>query len=466
MDAKLEDRSRRRRGCRACAPGGRHERARVSGYYVSYQDFEVVRLSRRAAARRRLFCPGVESSLDLQLRATFPLFSTTTAGSTLSHTPITMAKKRAGGSTDAPRPRHAAEQTDPRFARLHTDPRFLRPKAHEAKAVLDERFASLLDEGASKKAAPRSRQRQVDQYGRPRVETHDASEMRRLYRLESEDDSASESGSEAPQGAVDYARGEGLLESSGGESSDEEDDQGDARSDASDDASSADDYDGVLLGRADVRRREKKRQAREDASSSGSEDGSVAAAEAESLEPLDEGAFAELDAQAAANLRAADAPGPSSGKGASAVPRADAQVLRGDATARLAMVNLDWDHVRAVDLLVMLSSLVSPSATRLPGHAAAERHSASSAVKGHVHSVRIYPSEFGRERMERENREGPPREIFKRDDAAQGSSKKRSKSRSKKRAEDEDDAEDVFEVDEGGEFDEEMLRRYQLERLR
>jgi hypothetical protein len=388
-----------------------------------------------------------------------------------------MAKKRSGGSADAPRARHAAEQTDPRFARLHTDPRFLRPKAHEAKAVLDERFASLLDGSAPKKAAARPRQRQVDQYGRPRVEAQDASEMRRLYRLAGEgegeqsqdsDDSASSSESEAPQGDIDYARGEGLLESSGGESSDEEGDREDARSEASDDASSADDYDGVLLGRADVRRREKKRQAREGTPSSGSEDGSVAAAEAEASEDLDEAALAELDAQAAANLRAANTAGPSSSKGASAVPRADAQVLRGDATARLAMVNLDWDHVRAVDLLVMLSSLVSPSATRLPGHAAAERHSASSAVKGHVHSVRIYPSEFGRERMERENREGPPREIFKRDDAAPGSSKKRSKSRSKKRsgAEDEEEAEDVFEVDEGGEFDEEMLRRYQLERLR
>uniref|UniRef100_A0A182TBL9 Uncharacterized protein n=1 Tax=Anopheles maculatus TaxID=74869 RepID=A0A182TBL9_9DIPT len=58
-----------------------------------------------------------------------------------------------------------------------------------------------------------------------------------------------------------------------------------------------------------------------------------------------------------------------------------------ESTRRLAVCNMDWDRVRAVDVLVLLSSFLPPG----------------SAIK----SVTIYPSEFGKQRMKEEEARGP-----------------------------------------------------------
>lgn len=399
---------------------------------------------------RDLGCKNLKGWNSASLRS---FHSLTPIFAQLTHT-STMGKEPSNKS-------HAAPQTDARFARLHTDPRFLKPKASASKAVLDERFSSLLSGGAdAAKGKGKAKGKEVDKYGRKGV-TEQTEDLSKLYRLEGDESEDSEEEEEGGV-AIDYARGEGLLESSGGETSSEEEDE---------DEESEDDYDGVLLGRSNVRRAERKRQAAAEAFSDDDDDedeDDEEIAGAQEL-PADEATLAELDAQAAANLRAEAASG--EGSSSSAVPRAGAQVLRGDATSRIALVNLDWDHVRAIDLLVIFASLVSPSATRLPGTPAPtdrRGNAQSTPVKGSVLRVRIYPSEFGQARMEKENKEGPPKEIFRTKEEG-GSSKKKRKQKKKTKAqeEEEDDEEDVpWEVDEGGEFDEEMLRRYQLERLR
>lgn len=58
-----------------------------------------------------------------------------------------------------------------------------------------------------------------------------------------------------------------------------------------------------------------------------------------------------------------------------------------EATARLAACNMDWDKIRAVDLMVVFNSFVPPG--------------------GCVQSVTIYPSEFGTQRMKDEDIRGP-----------------------------------------------------------
>jgi len=40
--------------------------------------------------------------------------------------------------------------SDPRFARLRTDPRFRRPKKHQSKVVIDERFQQIFEDGKTK----------------------------------------------------------------------------------------------------------------------------------------------------------------------------------------------------------------------------------------------------------------------------------------------------------------------------
>ena len=66
--------------------------------------------------------------------------------------------------------------------------------------------------------------------------------------------------------------------------------------------------------------------------------------------------------------------------------------LTHDESRYLCVLNLNWDHVRAVDVYAMVRSFCPP---------------------GTLERVAVYPSDFGRERMERERREGP-RGLWKR----------------------------------------------------
>ena len=110
----------------------------------------------------------------------------------------------------------------------------------------------------------------------------------------------------------------------------------------------------------------------------------------------------------------------------------------GDATRMLAVVNLDWDHVKSTDLMVTFSSFVPKG--------------------GKILKIAIYPSEFGKERMQREEVEGPPRELF------QG---KKKKSQRKDGDDSDVDIKDLYEEgDAEKDYDSKALRRYQLDRLR
>ncbi|WFD21102.1 pre-rRNA-processing protein esf1 [Malassezia caprae] len=264
---------------------------------------------------------------------------------------------------------------DARFQRVHSDPRFRRARRQDTQVVLDERFKDVLGKGA----------KQPDRYGRHR-HVREADDLAHLYRLDSP--------------SVDYARGEGELESSSEEEEEEEEDDSDG--------------DVVIGGASAVRRATQQ------------DDESEASIDLD--EEIDEDVAAELDREART--------------------RPSEDVARGDDTRRLAVVNMDWDHVRAIDLFKVFSSLVSPHATRDPlapvSETARGAHAALAPVRGQVLSVRVYLSDFGRERLAREDVQGPPRAIFQKREA-----KKAAK-----------------QVDEGNEFDEEALRQYQLERLR
>lgn len=128
-------------------------------------------------------------------------------------------------------------------------------------------------------------------------------------------------------------------------------------------------------------------------------------------------------------------------------------IPKGEVSSRLAVVNLDWDNIRAADLMAVFSSFVPSS--------------------GKISNISIYPSEFGKERMDREETEGPPKEIF-------GQSASRSpqdghlssSEEGDQEVEDDEEAEDerirksILKEDQGLEFNSARLRRYQLERLR
>lgn len=119
-----------------------------------------------------------------------------------------------------------------------------------------------------------------------------------------------------------------------------------------------------------------------------------------------------------------------------------ATVEMGEVTSRIAVVNLDWDNIRSIDLMAVFQSFVKG---------------------GRIHKISIYQSEFGKERMEREELEGPPKEIF---------ARKPEEELSEEDSEDDSDEEDekikkqLQQEDEGQDFDGAALRQYQLERLR
>jgi len=231
----------------------------------------------------------------------------------------------------------------------------------------------------------------VDKYGRPISVSQEKDNLKRFYRLENQE--------EEPKPSVDYARGEVLLESS-------DEDEGPGEDSVPRDGFDSDD---AALDRVSV--------------DSGAEI------------DLDETNFADLDVQAAAY----------------ATTHPEDEGHTAEPTHRLAAVNFDWDHVRAIHLFKICSSLLSPTASVSTKASSGSQQrdtnkgSAGTIARGRVISVCVYPSEFGKERMAREEIEGPPPEIFKR------------------KTFEEQNIHDV-----GGEddYDEDALRKYQLERLR
>ncbi|KAJ3215180.1 pre-rRNA-processing protein esf1 [Dinochytrium kinnereticum] len=101
------------------------------------------------------------------------------------------------------------------------------------------------------------------------------------------------------------------------------------------------------------------------------------------------------------------------------------QVERGPPAKRFAAVNLDWDNLKASDLWKAFESFKPKN--------------------GQIRSIAIIPSDFGKGRLEKEEREGPPTDIFKADD---------------------DINKPIFYDQDQTDFDERRLRKYQLERLR
>ncbi|KAI1498695.1 hypothetical protein F5X99DRAFT_315283 [Biscogniauxia marginata] len=126
----------------------------------------------------------------------------------------------------------------------------------------------------------------------------------------------------------------------------------------------------------------------------------------------------------------------------------EADVEMGEVTKRIAIVNLDWDHIKSTDLMALFSSFAPKG--------------------GRIERVSIYPSEFGKERMQREELEGPPREIFKKD-AKDKDRDSEADAESDSEDEEEDDEKiknELLEEGDDQDFDNDALRSYQLDRLR
>ena len=115
------------------------------------------------------------------------------------------------------------------------------------------------------------------------------------------------------------------------------------------------------------------------------------------------------------------------------VGEADKDIPITDATRRLAIVNCEWQHIRACDLYAVLRSFVPKG--------------------GNLERITVYPSDFGLERMAVENKFGPLGAFKRADNPRKVAITKKS-------------AENGNESDEGEEVDNEQMRQYERDRLR
>ncbi|CAO3622636.1 unnamed protein product [Mucor hiemalis] len=266
--------------------------------------------------------------------------------------------------------------SDSRFTSVHNDPRFMRPKKKDMKVTIDKRFSGMM------KSTDFSDGPRVDKYGRRLQQGTAEKELKRFYQLEEDQDSDEDEDKSLEQLEKELAEDEENLRDEESESDEE-------------DIDARQGYD-PMRGRGEI--------------SSSDEDTDDTDAEVES----EEEEIDEID-----KIK---------------------HIADGEETSRLALVNMDWDKIKAVDILKVLSGFKPDT--------------------GIIKSVSIYPSEFGKERLLLEDTQGPPQEIFK---------------NKKIEANSDNDDEEItaesivknqLEEGDGQDFDQEALRKYQLDRLK
>ncbi|KAF7134565.1 hypothetical protein RHSIM_Rhsim08G0030800 [Rhododendron simsii] len=273
--------------------------------------------------------------------------------------------------------------TDPRFASVHSDPRFAKFTPHKAKVKIDSRFERVFtDKSFSSSSA------KIDKRGKPKKDTQNP--LKRYYRLEDEEE-------EKEKKRVEEAKGRDVESDEGSEESDSESEREEELKKP-----------GKKTSNLELKNKLEEEESEEDEEE---EDGDEVAEanDNSSTDTTDSEEENEIDSEEEGDLIPEEN-----------VPDIDKE------THRLAVVNLDWSHVTAVDLFVLLSSFLPKG--------------------GQILSVAVYPSEFGLKRMEEEAVRGPV--VLFDDDREQNESD----------GDHDDDGDDEIDV--------KKLREYELSRLR
>lgn len=311
-----------------------------------------------------------------------------------------MAKDKKKGNNESKKP----ITKDERFKSVHNDPRFRMPNFKNLKVKVDDRFSK--DELKKLSVGALGKKVKIDRYGR-KIDDK-STDLDKFYEHEEEEDS-----------------------------SDDDDDDEEA-----DDESGEDEDDDLEKLTAKIQKEEQEQDEEE-------EDGDEPVLDRARGEGLmssseDEDSSSSSDSDSEVDFEEEED---------SEIEIEEGKPDESDPTSSFAVVNMDWDNLRAVDLMATFISFVPKG--------------------GSIKSVTIYPSEFGKERMQKEEIEGPPRDLFK-------SKKKKGKTDDSSDSEDIDSDIDVndtenlakiarklYEEDDGKEdYDSKALRRYQLQRLR
>jgi hypothetical protein len=308
-------------------------------------------------------------------------------------------KKKTGGAAPAP-------ISDERFASFQTDPRFRLPSRKHTKTTVDKRFAGILKDDDFTATA------KVDKYGRKIKSDSKKKALQRLYQLDDEDEDKEADSDE------DEADKPVKGKKAGEEDKEDEEDESEEDEEEEEDIEVEDDKVVERELRAASRSR-KYDPAREGGFSSSEDSDSDSDSEESVLDLATGGDMQRLEQE---------------------------EIKTGEVTTRIAVVNLDWDHVKSTDLMALFSSFIPAN------------------DGGKVLNVAIYPSEFGKERMQQEELEGPPRQLFKRGKKDEESDDDESVSDSE--AEEAAIKKKLIQEGDDQDFDSDALRAYQLDRLR
>ncbi|XP_049382188.1 pre-rRNA-processing protein ESF1 [Solanum stenotomum] len=275
---------------------------------------------------------------------------------------------------------------DSRFAALHSDPRFREPPQKKSKVTIDSRFNRMFtDKNFASSKAP------TDIRGKPRKSSA-KNPLNHYYHIEEEEE-------EEEQGEKQKRQKEKskVLESESDDDSEEEEEEEEEET-KSDSGTSEEEIEDHKLKKVGAVSSESEEDEDEEVGS----DNSLASTSDSDSDSDDE--MAEVSSEEEDTFVQKED-----------VPEIDKE------TKRLAVVNMDWGRVKAVDLYMLLSSFLPRG--------------------GQITSVAVYPSDFGLKRMEEEAVHGPVG-LF-----------------DEEKAKDEDSDDDE-------EMDNEKLRAYEMSRLR
>ncbi|KAM7516100.1 hypothetical protein LguiA_005683 [Lonicera macranthoides] len=263
--------------------------------------------------------------------------------------------------------------TDARFASVHSDPRFQNAPKHKSKVEIDSRFNRMFTDKSFSSSSTR-----IDKRGKPKKEKSQ-NPLKHYYRLDEEEEDRNKKGNIKVE-------------------------KEDVQSDDESESESESEIEKLQKGGpkpSDFKLRSKR--ALSESESEDEDDDDVVDSDTTSTSTTDSDEDNEIYSEEEETLAQEEN-----------VPPIDKE------THRLAVVNMDWNQVKAVDLYVLLSSFLPKG--------------------GQILSVAVYPSEFGLKRMEEEAVHGPVG-LF-------------------------DDDEDKNASDEDDEIDNGKLRAYELSRLR
>lgn len=289
------------------------------------------------------------------------------------------------------------QDSDERFLRVQKDPRFWEMPERERKVKIDKRFQSMFHDERFKVKYT------VDKRGRP-INHTTAEDLKRFYKLsDSEDEDDEEDGKSKTAGKRKKAVKEKLVKADGeakkGKAKaeqpersvrvveeDEEDDQELNKAEEEDvdladsvtDSSEEDEDDDDAGEESDVTSGSDEEESGLDSEEDSDSGPDLARGKGNIESSSDEDDDDDVDAILRKEEEEIEHDW---GELCKDAPRSD------EVSARLAVCNMDWDRMKAKDLLALLNSFTPKG--------------------GAVLSVKIYPSEFGKERLKAEETQGP-----------------------------------------------------------